>query len=87
MRGIGAFEAKNTFSALLDQVEHGAEIVTSASKASMLNTALSDADFRVATTSDLAVCALNTHRSDYPPKGDTTRVSCNISCLTLSHVL
>ena len=27
MRGIGAFEAKNTFSALLDRVEHGAEII------------------------------------------------------------
>jgi len=27
MREIGAFEAKNTLSALLDQVEHGAEIV------------------------------------------------------------
>jgi prevent-host-death family protein len=27
MREIGAFEAKNTFGHLLDQVEHGAEIV------------------------------------------------------------
>ena len=27
MQEIGAFEAKNTLSALLDQVEHGAEIV------------------------------------------------------------
>jgi len=27
MREIGAFEAKNTLGALLDQVEHGAEIV------------------------------------------------------------
>jgi prevent-host-death family protein len=27
MRELGAFEAKNTLSALLDQVEHGAEIV------------------------------------------------------------
>jgi len=27
MREVGAFEAKNTFSQLLDQVEHGEEIV------------------------------------------------------------
>lgn len=27
MREVGAFEAKNTFGHLLDQVEHGAEIV------------------------------------------------------------
>ena len=27
MREIGVFEAKNKFSALLDQVEHGAEII------------------------------------------------------------
>jgi prevent-host-death family protein len=27
MREIGSFEAKNKLSALLDQVEHGAEIV------------------------------------------------------------
>ena len=27
MREVGAFEAKNTLSALLDQVEHGEEIV------------------------------------------------------------